>query len=298
MITNHEWLTRNSLRSYPVREDSNSVSDRGWKLPDSLVADIMISGDHQAERVCIQSVTIGSRLVSVVIGDPDSGDSLAVATAMRGAPVDVALTPIAAGVGGFISFGDALLSGGLDTAPTGIHHFASRAIIESRCSLLSGPMPVTGMVIDGVPLPVRGNVPVSKNQAVKFTVQEVEVDGEIVTQVTIGLTSPSDFLSPCEEKTTTCGCRSVPVATINGVSPDENGVIYLELQDENGSITQLGSSTLALLIAMTRDTICSKQEEPDEYGRIKGGGQEYSNDSTPLTEYKSDEDTTFPSPLL
>jgi hypothetical protein len=169
--------------------------------------------------------------------------------------------------------------------------------MESRCVLLSGPMPVRGIVnpAGGV---FRGDIKINSSDALEVVVTNGEEDGIPVKYVTLSLTDPSAFLSPCEEKTSVCGCRSAPVRTINGVPGNESSIITIEIEDANGSIHLLGTSILSFLLTRQVGTFCNKAEEPDQYGRIKGGSASYEDDRPPVTEYKNPGDNTFPEPVI
>ncbi len=282
-----------------MREDALIVSSKGWRLDPALIVDLMITGDHSAEAACLQSVTITPGMCSVVFGDPATGASIASATVAMGSPADVPLSPLVDGVGGFVSFGPALLSGRYQTMPAGMHIFGGETLIESRCVLFTGPMPVSGLVSPAGGDVLRGEIVISLGQELLASiVRSTDEGGDELDQVTLSLRDPAAFLSPCEEKTTSCGCNGTPISTINGVPGNTNGIITLEIEDENGSIYLLGPHTISLLFAAARGGLCQKEEEPDDYGRIKGLSGQYSDDARPTTPYNSPEDTTFPIPIL
>ena len=298
MITNHEWLLRNELRTYPLREDSVLVAtNTGWRLPNSLIADLMVSGDHAASTLCLQSVTITPSICSIVVGDPVTGQSLAVASITRGTTGDVPLQSLVDGVEGFVSFGASMLDEFYPQMARGFHLFGAGAPIESRCVLLSGPMPVTG-IVNPAGGTFRGDVKINHSGSLLVTIDIDEEDGVPVQRVTMALADPASMLSPCEEKTSTCGCSSVPIRTINGVPGNESSIIFIEIEDENGNIYLLGTSTLSFLLTRPAGTFCLKAEEPDPYGRIKGGSDSYDDDQPPKTSYKNPDDLTFPQPVI
>lgn len=298
MINNHEWLLRNGLRSYPLREDSVvTAANTGWKLPPSLIADLMISGDHAASAVCLQSVTITQSICSIVVGDSATGQSLAVASTTKGTMGDVPLQPLTDGVAGFMSFGSAMLDEFYRRLPRGFHSFEAGALMESRCVLLSGPMPVTG-IVGPVGSVFRGDIKINHSGALLATISNDEENGTPVQRVTLSLANPLSMLSPCEEKTSVCGCSSAPIRTINGVPGNESSIITIEIEDKDGSIYLLGTNTLSFLLTRPGGTFCLKAEEPDLYGRIKKGSDSYEDDDVPVTAYKSPGDLTFPTPTL
>ena len=296
MITNHEWLTRNELRSYPVREDAPVVSLKGWELDPSLIVDLMIVGDHAPTDVCLQSITVTPSICSVVLGDATTGESLASATAVIGSELDVDLIPLIDGIGGSLSFGKGLMPDRYLEVPRGIHEFGAETLIESRCVLLCGAMPVSGLVSPSGESIIRGDIVVSLGQSLDAQIVRSEQDGDPFDQVTLSLKNLSDFISPCEEKSSPCECAGVPISTINGVPGNESGIITIEIEDENGSIYLVGPHVIALLLTAVQNSLCQELEEPDVWGRIKGASGQYSDDVLPITPYNSPEDTTFPLP--
>lgn len=296
MITNHEWLVRNSLRSYPVTEDANAVSNLGWALDPALITDIIIVGDRSGGVACVQSVLVTPGACSVVIGDQESGESLCVASVPSGFVGAVSLVPVGDGIAGSISFGPAMLLERHSTIPRGLHRFDG-ATIEARCVVFHGAMPVTSL---SVPYGVknRGDVLIEPGDGLTIVAEIGEDDGDPETRFIFSLKNPSGFLSPCEEKSTPCGCLGVPIKTINGVPGNDDGIIFIEIEDANGAVSLLSSNTLSLLIARPADSFCSKAEEPDVYGRIKSPSGDFSLDDKPETDYQQEGDVTFPTPAI
>jgi hypothetical protein len=273
------------------------LSNKGWHLDPALITDLMIVGDHAPNEVCVQSITITPFICSVVLGDASTGESLASVTVVAGENLDTPLTPLVDGIGGFVSFGSGLMPEKYSQAPRGMHIFGKKTLVESRCVLFSGPMPVTGIVTPGDEGVVRGDVVFALGQNMAATVIHSEQDGDPLDQVTLYLKNPLSFVSPCEEKVSPCECSSTPIGSINGVRGNTNGVVFIEIEDADGSLYLLGQHTIALLLAASKGDLCQEIEEPDEYGRIKGPSGLYSDDLPPITPYNSPDDTTFPLPI-
>ena len=130
MIEIHGWLNRNSRRTFPIREDSKLVAENtGWRIPDGLIADLFVVAPA-AQSLCITAVTVTSRIVSVVIGDAVTGESVATASAVIGEGRPYAkksLIPIAPGVAGTITFGLSLIHISEPTRPCGTSRMPSSA---------------------------------------------------------------------------------------------------------------------------------------------------------------------------
>lgn len=300
MIKHHEWLTRNSLRSFPVQEGARVIADSGWTLDPALIVDVSIMGDSAFSSICLQSVTITKSLCSVVFADPVSGTALASASVLIGTDLPMVqkpLLPLIDGIGGHISFGPAILAERYFGLPRGFHLFGQFAVLESRCFLMTGEFPVSGLDVRGLGI-VHGDVNIESGDALAVAISEDSLDGDPLQVATLSLKNPSQFLSPCEEKTTPCDCLNTPVRMINNIPGDSNGIIFIEIEDVNGNIYALDASTLAFLISRTGSDLCRRPKMPDEYGRLPDSSGAYDKDALPATTYKNPLDTTFPEPPL
>lgn len=301
-MKNHEWLTRNSLRSFPVREGGKIIaSNSGWSLDPALIVDASVFSDIPGDvQFCLQSVTVTRTICSVVIGDAVSGNSLGYARFISGTDKPFSQKPIIPfdeGFSGFISFGPAVLPRSYPNLPQGIHEFGNAAPLEARCGMSMGPFPIKTMRVSGFE-EIQNNVIFQSGDALRFSLSDGEHEGDPMKLILFYLANPSMFLSPCENKTTPCECKSPPISLINGVGGDEEGKITIELVDENGNIFLLGQSTLQFSIVQTAEELCSKQPVPDRYGRLPGPSGIYEEDLPPTNGYKNPNDTTFPLPVI
>lgn len=299
MIELHGWLNRNSLRSFPIREDSVLVAENtGWTIPSSLVVDLFVVAPG-ASNLCITAVTVTSKIVSVVIGDRDTGESVATASAVIGEGTPYArkdLIAIMPGAAGSIVFGPLVAEGdnGWKSEDQGQHIFGAKTMIESRCVLNPGPFPITSFSPRRGSAPIAGFVSLLTNDQVVVGVSEGEDGGDPLSLVSFDLADPAAFVSPCETRESPCQCRFLPIMSINDVLPDDNGRIFLELVDEHGHIVPLGAHGLSFLLTRTSADICVKPVMPDEYGRLPDALGEYTSDKPPITVYKNPSDVTFP----
>lgn len=294
----HGWLNRNAARAYPLREDGAVVSENTfWRIPTGLIVDLFVVAPGAID-VCITAITVTSRIVSVVIGDPATGDSLATASAVlgEGTPyVRKDLTAIAAGVSGSITFGPLVADGAHGWGPEdhGQHLFGVKTPLETRCVMNPGPFPITALSPRRHDV-MNGLVTLAGNDQVTIGLSTGDDDGDPVSLISIDLTDPAGFVSPCETRESPCQCRSMPVLSINGVLPDANGRITLEIVDEFGRILPLGPHILNLLITRTSEDVCIKPLMPDDYGRLPDALGNYDKDLAPVTDYRNPADSTFP----
>ena len=299
-MDNLEWLTRNSLRSFPVVEDAHSVSlNTGWKLPDFLIADALILVESEPAGVYVQSVTISSMIIAVVLGSVQTGRALGTVSTIRGQDDEFARKPIAPlipGVSGFVTFGSALSDERFRELQdhVGMHLFPTSVVLEGRSVMNVGPFPVRS--IGRSISMLSGAVSISTNSAMTFQISQGVHNGDPMQIVTMALANPGAFLSPCENPTTQCECPTVPIGSINGVLPDGSGVIHLELVDASGNVYAMAPSVLSFLLTRTGDSLCNRPAMPDAYGRLPLPSG-YSSDEKPITPYKAVGDDTFPSPV-
>lgn len=303
MIENLEWLTRNTLRSFPIKEDAPVVAlNTGWTLPNFLLADASLVVPEAEQGLYVSAVTISSRIISVIIASVKTGASLALATTTQGidAPyARVAVQPLTEGVSGYVSFGSALSEETfaiLQKAP-GMHVFHPGVLLEAKAYLETGLFPVRSLSLVGMSK-IHGETILDASSALEIAVSEGEDNGDPLTFLTLNLTDPTRFLSPCEVSTTPCECPQMPIHSINGVTGDEDGRITIEIVDENGKIYLLGPETLSLSITRTGIELCSRPVMPDEHGRLPSQSGDFTQDAKPETSYKNPADSTFPNPLL
>jgi hypothetical protein len=300
MIQNHEWLTRNSVRTFPIREGSIVVAQSGWSLDPALIVDAKMVADLPGETTfCLHSVTITPLMCSAVIGDAVTGESLGYAVFTQG--VDSVMIPtrihsVIDGFAGFITFGPALFQENYGNLPRGIHQFGSSTLLETRCGISLGTFPVRSVSSGGTA--ASGKINVVTGNSLITSISKGEDDGDQVDIVQLSLVDPVKFLSPCEGRTSPCECRSMPINSINGVVGDESGLITIELEDENGNVFLLGKSRLQLSMIRSAQSLCSKVRVPDQHGRLPGPSGDYSGDAKPVAIYKNPQDTTFPDPAL
>lgn len=290
MSVNPEWLNKNSLRSFPVREGANPVALSGIGLSNSAIVDLSISSSLDPDsRFFIRSVTSSPKIFSVSICDQNKR-SLAVANCIKFSETTVELDPLIEGIVGSVTFGS-----GINDFPIGFHDFVLSAPVEVRCGISLGPFPVQS-VSSLYGDKMTGDVSFLGGDQLRIETFEMLISGKVTKAIKMSLGDMSRFLSPCENRTTTCDCDKTPIRSINGVTPNESGVIYIEVEDENGSISLIDAHTLGLLITRSSIDLCIKPEVPDEYGRIASASGSFESDKIPLTPYKAAGDTAFPSP--
>lgn len=303
MSINLGWLNRNCLRSYPIKEDAlrRSISS-GWIMPNNVVADAMVLFPGIDDQVYIASITITPKIISIGLALQSTGaliGSVSAVLGVDGAFAQKPITPILRGVSGFVTFGTILLDSSFDGGdiPMGLHLFSSDSVLESRCVLGTGEFPIKSLSGYGFPI-LDGRVEFQTGSLIQITATPGVDSGDPITYLTFSLTDPTSFLSPCETPTSPCQCLNVPIHSINGVTGNVDGTIFIEIVDERGLVTGIEDGVLNFSILRNGDQICTRPIMPDDYGRLPNSAGKYDGDEKPITPYKDPADTTFPEPIL
>lgn len=293
-ITHLEWLNRNSLRAYPLREDAEPKLNSGEALPNDVLVDIFVvaslAGNNSA---AITSITFTQKTVTVMIGDESTGATIGYATAVLGSDPPNSSISIQSpeGLGsGTVTFGNILnTSRRTDFVDIqGVHSFGSPIPLEHRCSLVTGRPIVESLSVhlqegEVLDVPVIG-----LGREIRATISTETIGGCDETVVELYLANPEEFLPDCYPKYVDplCFCGQLPIISINGVERDPsdlgidlvfgNGLVGLVTNDNDRSL-------VALTVEQPGDEVCFEEPViPDEYGRL---GPNFNQDCPPDTNY-------------
>jgi hypothetical protein len=218
-----EWYNENEGRAYPIREDAPRLDEAGRKLPDDILVDLAVSIPNTVlDTVYVTSVALSARLVSVVIGTASEG--LLVGTYVRPVPfyTPLPLEPLAGNVSGFVVFGSG--SAGQDVN----YRFSSAAQtpLEIRALRVFDALPVEAIGKIGVATLLDGIIQLEFGTDVEW---RYDVGSNTIF---IGLRESvrDDYVGPCARAKSIAGCGIPPIRSINGVTADSNGAIFIEVQ--------------------------------------------------------------------
>jgi len=302
-MKHHEWLNQNCLRSFPLAEDTGRASlNMGWALPDFILCDASLVVQECDAGIYIQSCTITERVLSIVLASVATGAAIGTASVVKGidgAYARKSLHALVDGVRGFITFGTPFEPGNSEILQRhrGFHIFPTSMVLESHVVLATGPFPVQSLGVSGIS-GTSGLIEFGGTSAMQISMTQGTHNGDPLDMLQIGLSDPTRFLSPCEQAVTPCDCAAMPILSINGVVPDEQGIITIELVDDNGQVRKLGADVLLFLLTRTGVALCARPVMPDQYGRLPSGSGDFEQDAKPVTDYKVVGDETFPSPVL
>lgn len=217
-----EWFNENELRSYPIRENlSRRTKDGDKVLPNNIIADLSVTIDaDNAADVFLSSVGLTPALASIAIGVASEG--VLVAT-IENPEVHrpYRLEPLTDGVSGFVVFGEGVKvsspqSYDFNPAATGLEGKAVRPF-ETPPVLSIGKAGVEEEPLHGlINIEVGGDL-------------ELRRDGNTLY---IGLKEGVRplYVGPCDRTIDYITCGRPPLREINGVGPDVDGKITIEVQ--------------------------------------------------------------------
>lgn len=217
-----EWFNENELRSYPIREDLGRRADNGEVLPNSIISDISVVVDaDDAPDVHISSVGVTPSLASVSIGI--GTDGILVATIEN--PVvhrPYRLEPLVGDVSGFVVFGT-----GVRVSEAKTYSFSdfNQTRLELRAVHPFETAPVKSIGKAGaIAEPLSGLINLDFDDDFEW-----RRDGNTIY---IGLKEGVRplYVGPCDRIIDYITCGRPPLREINGVGPDANGRITIEVQ--------------------------------------------------------------------
>lgn len=302
-ITNLEWLNRNSMRAFPIGEDTAPVLSSGVPLPNDILVDAFIVAALPGPgKAAIYSVTFTPATITAVIWDEESGKTIGYATAVKGRHHPNSSIPIQSSDGlssGSVTFG-AVMELEDFTPYLGVHRQPVGVYLEARCVIFTGVPMVSSLEADLQDGVASGDVTLSLGEELQAVITEDVVNGCEETTVELSLVSPENFLPDCYPIyiDPLCFCGQLPIITINGVPRDENDE-GIDIIFGNGLLGQITNDELrnliSLLVSESGDSVCFEDPIiPDTFGRL---GPLFGQDCPPITGYGlSDSGPACPNP--
>lgn len=219
-----DWFNQNELRRYPLREDSAATPVSGEFPLDGLICDLsMVVPVAYRDSVCLRQFAITDRMVSLSLAAMSTNVGLAVGTWPR--PVEAykpyPLTPLAAGVSGYVVFGALAVD---IAAAAGLFSPADPLLVDQHAVLAieSGLVPRISKY-GGSTAFLTGLVRLLPGDNIMLSVSGQTISIGLIPSVR------SELVGPCDQQGAFDGCGGVPVRSINGVPGDANGKITLEV---------------------------------------------------------------------
>lgn len=249
-IRNNHWYNLNEQRNYPIADTASCVSNQGVRLPNDLIQDLRIRWPSSlGQYAYIGAASITEHIVTVLIevtktidNSPDEATLIAAISVPKNELVvgqTLTLRPFADYVGGFItigSFGGQLYSGSFSSP--------LQSGLSPRAARYTRVPPIPSISVDNSASTLSGVVNLTAVAPLKITketkvIAGVEYDNVLVFslfQETSNLQDTAAAESVFSTFAGNCGNRigartcpdPQPIESINGISPDCDGVLTLE----------------------------------------------------------------------
>lgn len=265
-VINADWAVRNSTRKYPLDDTASTVSDDGRFLPTSFLVDCNIwapkltfASGRTLQYLYLGAASVTENQVSMsLLGTagavrPANGEApgvmepefvpLATVSVAKSDLVpyrNYAITPLTAGVSGWVAFGQLY-----DSEPFGLlFSTPQQAMLTPRVARFYSGLPTPGITVGALRKLLVGDVAMVAGEPIqtKITTRYVEgfgtrevievymgtADGKVPDKETL-----ESFNGKCYPRPESETCTRKPIKRISGVSPDENNRIFLEFQGVN-----------------------------------------------------------------
>jgi hypothetical protein len=225
MEMNTEWYNTNEHRKYPVASHVSTKDNDGDILPTALIADLAVVYNDTVpagDGPYLSSLVIGPSLVTVSI----SLDGAVLVSESFTKPVTIRkglpLKANSISASGYIVFGIDIN----DT--TGSFRFSSAAQsgLDPKAARKFSALPITSLAVAGdseepltdiISLIAKGPI-------------DITHEGNNVVSISLKPAARREFLGPCDNAISPDGCGPAPLRRINGVGPDSNGNIFIEVE--------------------------------------------------------------------
>jgi len=284
----------NETKPYPLDDRASCVSDTGQRLPDDIVADLVLRypGSYGGYP-CLAAVTVTPTLVTATFqvastfADDATLQPLAAVSVLRADLVRyraVPLSPQQAGVGGWLVFG----GGALGVPYSGRFSKPGQGLLTARAARAYTLPPVRSLGVEGTAPPLVDVVRLRAQTPLEVVGDIREINGVSRTVAVIrladtaseasatpagtGTTTPSvleQFAGGCSGRPESLSCGDPqPVQTVAGVAPDCNGIVSLVFNGCADAAPIAGGSGLVLDCALGLKEACLSPYLPDENGLL------------------------------
>lgn len=269
----YNWYEENEERKYPL-DDNAGMALADVRISESFLADLHISAPNTVGELYISSASITPSLVSFTI----MGD-IPVAAISIVQPVTphrtYNLEPLTAGVAGWVSFGEYVRTVRDTQVASHLTFTDTEGKLNPKIVYLYDPLPVTSLGVTGFVNKLVGDLKLVAGadlvvEEITVTVNDTEhraivirLDGSLNDQKTF-----TKYTGDCGKRPEEFTCPEEPVRTINGVSPDCNGNINIEIVGSlpNGYLYDDNDNVLGIIF-----------EYPYGYVDICGGSEKKLN---------------------
>lgn len=248
-VRNNHWYNLNSLRSYPLDETATGLSNAGTHLPSNLIEDLRLRWPRSLGQFAfISAATVTNHIVTILIEATSTlNNDLNDSTLIAGLSLPMSdfvrsqmyrLQSFVPGVGGYIAIGS-----GASNNYTGVFGSPNQSMLTPRAARPYRSPPVPTIRLEGSTTRLTGIVNITATAPLQIVKESrviggVEYDNVAVirlSQDTANIDSTvsaasvfSRYIGPCGSRVNSKSCNNPqPILSINGVSPDCDGVLTL-----------------------------------------------------------------------
>lgn len=278
---NRHWFISNASRSYPVDETATATDNAGLRLPDDILVDLKLKyPDTLGELAFVSAVTVSANLVTLLVSaafEASPTVSLPIAAVTLKKPVNVnsivAVTALEEGVGGWVVFGS---GANLRSDYTGSFTLPSQSRLCPRAAQPYAGWPIQSAGVLDVTTKLTGLVKLKALDAnLKLTAETMTLDGasrrviKLQLDTTAGKDILQTFAGTCGVRPESGTCLRTPIETINGISPDCDGVITLRFTGEVLATQTASLHGVVLESELSMNTVCgTEQSITDELAAV------------------------------
>lgn len=250
-IRNNHWYNLNEQRNYPLDDTASALSDAGDRLPNAIIQDLRLRWPITHGRYAfVSSASVTPHIVTLMIEATDDLDNNPSSSVLI-AGVSIPITELVqgrtypfetfkSGVGGFITIGS-----GVDQLFKGVFSSPRQSLLTPRAARANRTPPIPSIGIEQAAEALQGVVNLTAVAPLELSketrvIDGVEYDNVVVLRLVeetrdietnVAQSVFSRFAGPCGRRVGSRTCVDPqPVETINGVSPDCDGVLTIEFE--------------------------------------------------------------------
>lgn len=244
-VTGHTSGNLNEIRAYPFADTASLRDDVGALLPEYLLVDCHLWWPDLYGAVgCVSSATVSPGLITILFAAWSGSEITPLAALHVSRPSlpyrSYALTALQSGVAGWAAVGNVPSS---DSVSTWRFSDPARSTLLPRLAQAYPSLPVQSLGKSGNPLAMVGRVRFAAGSGISITEQTRTIAGQSRRCVVFSL-APDQLpalyeqcAGPCGKRPESNNCTPPSIRTINGVVPDANGRIFIEVDSSSGAIS-------------------------------------------------------------
>lgn len=222
-----QWCNENEGRHYPLAEHATLVDNNGLVLPNDIIADLSITVAPAYRDAYVSSVWVTPQLLGVSIAHANMALASVLINRSTYTPytaIPLQAMPALESFSGWIVFGNYKYT----ARQRWLFSSTAQSGIEMRAIKLIDDLPVVSIRKLGASDIVAASKVVKLVGAGYLRVYKHETDPQAIV-VDLNADSRALFLGPCFTLAEQGDCGTPPLRSINGVCPNDDGIITLVL---------------------------------------------------------------------